>query len=202
MLFFVILYVFGKMMFDRWKNAKAVEHKIQVMILHKAGQPTISLMPIETIGGEACVKVKTKNDADPIIHMLGALGEFPWVYPLGKGAFVQAGVQGIIYSDSDSEPLSNTSDVSEISAQSFGSIAQAIGLATSSAMQKSSDDSPDSVNKKQKSGLKWVYVGMIVLGTIGIISIVMTSQGTNLSKTASTMATEAVNILKSVNGLK
>lgn len=165
----VLLVVFIKMMIDRWRYAKEVKGKIRVLIFRKAGQPKDELMPVETIYGTACVKIKTKDDADPIIHVLGDKGEFPWIYPAGKSAFVQAPVQGIAYVEGDSEPISNTTDIPEISARMFGSIAQSISLATSSAMQKSESESPGEVNKNKKSPLKWVYALQIV--TIGVIII-------------------------------
>ncbi|MCK9369859.1 hypothetical protein M0R04_08145 [Candidatus Dojkabacteria bacterium] len=169
-----IVFMVAKMMFDRWRFAKEAQHKLQGMILHRAGQPDIKLFSIESDNGVECIKIKTKYDADPIIHILGAPGEFPWVYPLGKSAFVQAHLQGIIFDENDSEPLSNTTELPLISARGFGSIMQAISLATQSAMQKSEqEDTPAGQQKKQKSGLKWVYVGMIILALISAVGVAL-----------------------------
>jgi hypothetical protein len=166
---FVFLAVFIKMLVDRWRYAKEVVGKLRVLIFRKAGQPIDKLMPVETIAGQACVKIKTKEDADPVIHILGERGEFPWVYPAGKSSFVQAQCQGIAYVEGDSEPISNTTDVPEISARMFGSIVQSTSLATSSAMQKSESDVPGGTTTKGKSPLKWVYVLQVI--TIGVIII-------------------------------
>ena len=191
-----VLFFVAKLLIDRWRNYKAVQHKLQVMLLHRAGQPDIILKEIESIGGESCIQIKTKNNADPIVHILGAPGEFPWIYPLGKPAFVQASVQGIIFDENDTEPLSNTTTLPVISAHSFGRMAQSISLATGSAMQKSEmDETPEGQQRKQKSGLRWVYVGLIVVAIIGIIGIAISAKNNET-------VVAFMNLLKTHYGIK
>ncbi len=196
MIAFVFVFVLVKMMIDRWRYAKQSEHKLQVMILHKAGQPDIKLFPIESDSGIECIKIKTKYDADPIIHILGSPGEFPWVYPLGKSAFVQAHLQGIIYEENDTEPLSNTTDLPMISARMFGSIMQAISLATGTAMQKSEqEDVSEGQRGKQKTGLKIVYIGLVIIGMVSIIGLVLVAKNLGITQ-------DFMNLFKDFNAIK
>lgn len=166
---------FIKLVFDRQKYAKQSENHVLVITLPKAGKLRIKLVPISNKGGTAVVKVpdnRGKITEYSPVHILGEAGEFPVDFPIGKPKFVQTTVQGLIYYEGDTEPLSNTTDRPIVSAQLVANLIDGIATSAAEAMKKSMESSGDKL--KKESSLAIIFIGLFVIIGLGIANVVMT----------------------------